>query len=238
MSKDIILAAGFVASGLGATGLTVTVDVWRVTLSNLSASEVVTAGSATEIGDGLYAYRVASADLQTYYYYAVFKTAGTADVKHLFGAQLDFSGNTGDTYARLGAPAGASVSADIAALPSASTIATAVWASATRTLTSISALASELRAAVGLASANLDTQLDALPTANENADALLDRSSGIETSITLRQALRLVLAASAGKLSGAAGATVTIRNVGDSKDRIVATVDADGNRTAVTTDVT
>lgn len=191
MAKDIILAAGFVASGVGATGLTVTVDVWRVTLSNLSASEIVTAGSATEIGDGLYAYRVASADLQTYYYYAVFKTTGTADVKHLFGAQLDFSGNTGDTFARLGAPAGASVSADI----------------------------------------------DALPTANENADALLDRSSGIETSITLRQALRLVLAASAGKLSGAAGTTVTIRNVGDSKDRITATVDSSGNRTAVTTDV-
>jgi ActR/RegA family two-component response regulator len=80
--------------------------------------------------------------------------------------------------------------------------------------------------------------LAALPTANANADALLDRSNGIETGLTLRQALRLISAASAGKLSGAATTTVTIRNVGDTKNRITATVDADGNRSAVTTDAT
>jgi hypothetical protein len=60
----------------------------------------------------------------------------------------------------------------------------------------------------------------------------------VETSLTPRQALRLILAASAGKLSGAATSTVIIRNVGDSKDRITATVDADGNRAAVTVDAT
>lgn len=95
------------------------------------------------------------------------------------------------------------------------------------------------RAAVGLVSANLDTQLDALPTANENADALLDRSAGVETGLTPRQALRLGAAADAGKVSGAGTATVILRNaVADSKARITATCDEDGNRTAVTTDVT
>lgn len=122
------------------------------------------------------------------------------------------------------------------------------------------------RSAVGLASANLDTQLTAIddyidtevaaikaktdnlpaapaavsdiPTANANADALLDRANAVETSLTLRQAMRLMSAALAGKLSGAATASVVIRNVGDSKDRITATVDANGNRTAVTTDAT
>jgi hypothetical protein len=98
--------------------------------------------------------------------------------------------------------------------------------------------AAGVRSAVGLASANLDTQLDALPTASENAIALLDTASGIETSITPRQAIRLILAASAGKLSGAATSTVIIRNVGDTKDRVTATVDADGNRSAVTVDAT
>ena len=39
-----------------------------------------------------------------------------------------------------------------------------------------------------------------VPTANANADALLDRTSGVEASITLRQAMRVVLAAS-GKLT-------------------------------------
>ena len=74
------------------------------------------------------------------------------------------------------------------------------------------------------------------PTADQNADALLDRSDGIETSRTLRQGLRLILAALAGKLSGAATTTVTIRDTNDGINRIVATVDADGNRSAVTLD--
>lgn len=76
------------------------------------------------------------------------------------------------------------------------------------------------------------------PTADETADAILDRANGVETSWTLRQALRVILASLAGKLSGAATTTATIRDVGDAKNRIVATVDADGNRTAVTYDKT
>lgn len=80
--------------------------------------------------------------------------------------------------------------------------------------------------------------LAAIPSAAANATALLDTASGIETSITPRQAIRLILAASAGKLSGAATSTVVIRNVGDTKDRVTATVDADGNRSAVTVDAT
>lgn len=71
------------------------------------------------------------------------------------------------------------------------------------------------------------------------AAAILDLANGIETGLTLRQAQRLEVAALAGKLSGAATTTVTIRNaIADSKDRIVATVDNDGNRSAITTDLT
>lgn len=80
------------------------------------------------------------------------------------------------------------------------------------------------------------SEIAALPTAAANAAALLDLSNGIETSITPRQALRLILAAAAGKLSGAATTTVVIRNVGDTKDRITATVSSEGNRTAVSVD--
>lgn len=60
----------------------------------------------------------------------------------------------------------------------------------------------------------------------------------IEGSITFREAIRLILAASAGKLSGAGtGSTnVKIRDTLDSKDRIDATVDDDGNRTAIALD--
>jgi hypothetical protein len=61
--------------------------------------------------------------------------------------------------------------------------------------------------------------------------------SEIETSFNLKEAFRLVLSATAGKLSGAAGTTITIRNVVDDKNRIVATVDSNGNRTSLTYDV-
>jgi hypothetical protein len=79
--------------------------------------------------------------------------------------------------------------------------------------------------------------IDALPTANENADALLDRANGVETGFTLRQALRLVLSTLAGKISGAGTTNVVIRDVNDSKNRLSAIVDSDGNRTSVTKDV-
>lgn len=48
--------------------------------------------------------------------------------------------------------------------------------------------------------------------------------------------LRILKAAAAGKLSGAATTNVKIRDDADTKDRIDATVDAEGNRTDVTTD--
>jgi len=68
------------------------------------------------------------------------------------------------------------------------------------------------------------------------ATSLLDNSD-IETGYSMRESLRLVLSSAAGKLSGAATTTVTIRNVTDDKNRIVATVDASGNRSAVAYDV-
>jgi hypothetical protein len=83
---------------------------------------------------------------------------------------------------------------------------------------------------------NLDAAISSIPTANANADALLDRAAGVETGITPRQYLRVSLAAMAGKADGLAGATVHYRDQADSKNRITATVDSDGNRSAVTLD--
>jgi hypothetical protein len=75
---------------------------------------------------------------------------------------------TGDAFVRLGAPAGASVSADIADLPTNAELTTALGTADDATLAAIAALnnlsQANVRTAVGLASANLDTQL--LPVAN------------------------------------------------------------------------
>lgn len=69
------------------------------------------------------------------------------------------------------------------------------------------------------------------------AAALLDLANGVEVGLTFRNFCRLMGAANAGKLSGAATTTIVIRNpVADSKDRITATVDASGNRTAFSYD--
>lgn len=84
----------------------------------------------------------------------------------------------------------------------------------------------------------LEAAVGDIPTANQNADALLDRANGVETGWTFREAFRVGLASLAGKLSGAATSTVVIRNVTDTKNRITATVDGDGNRSAVTYDKT
>lgn len=59
----------------------------------------------------------------------------------------------------------------------------------------------------------------------------------LESGFTAQDLLRLVAASAAGKLSGAAGTTVTIRDVSDAHDIIVATVDGDGNRSAIVTDL-
>jgi hypothetical protein len=53
---------------------------------------------------------------------------------------------------------------------------------------------------------------------------------------TLEEAMKICLAALAGKVSGAGTTTVTIRSADDTADRIVATVDTNGNRSAVTLD--
>ena len=76
--------AFYVATKQGVTGLTVTVDVWRVNTS-ASPTQVVTAGSATAVGGGLYLYQLASASVTVEgEYVAIFKTASTTpDQQHI-----------------------------------------------------------------------------------------------------------------------------------------------------------
>lgn len=158
----------------------------------------------------------------------------------------------------------------------------AVWSTATRILTAGTNIvlakgtgvtgfndldAPGVRAAIGMAGANLDTQLAALsandntinnnvlavknktdnlpaapaavsdiPTAAANATALLDGAAGVEAGMTVRQGLRLFAAALLGKANGLATSTVKFRDTNDTKDRISAQVDADGNRYSVTLD--
>jgi hypothetical protein len=169
-----------------------------------------------------------------------------------------YTGNTkqtGDAYARLGAPAGASVSADVAAVKAE----TATIVADTNELQTdlvnggrldllidgIKAQTDLLPASPAATGAAMTLANDAVSAAALKTDAvaeiaagIMDLANGVETSLTPRQAMRLLVAASAGKLSGAATTTIVIRDTADAKDRITATVDSDGNRTAITTDLT
>lgn len=67
-------------------------------------------------------------------------------------------------------------------------------------------------------------------------DNIWDES--METGATARQSMRLSNAAAGGIASGAATTNYKLRDLADSKDRVDATVDEDGNRSAVTLDLT
>jgi hypothetical protein len=65
-------------------------------------------------------------------------------------------------------------------------------------------------------------------------DSILDEP--VEGAYTMRQLLRLMASALFGEASGGGTATITFRDLGDSKNRITATVTANGDRTTVVLD--
>jgi len=62
--------------------------------------------------------------------------------------------------------------------------------------------------------------------------------SPVEGAEKAKETMRLVRSSVAGKLAGAATATITTRDAADTKDRLTVTTDEDGNRLAVSTDAT
>lgn len=80
------------------------------------------------------------------------------------------------------------------------------------------------------------TQLMGLPSSTAIAAAVW--AYVVEGSTTALQWVRLVASVLLGKVSGAGTGTETFRDLADTKDRVVSTVDNDGNRTAVARDGT
>lgn len=84
-------------------------------------------------------------------------------------------------------------------------------------------------------------QIDDLPAgktgyalSTAGVDAIIDEVT--EGTMTLREAVNIMLAALAGKSSGGGTNTLVFNDNADSKPRITATVDTVGNRTAMTVD--
>jgi len=123
-----------------------------------------------------------------------------------------------------------------------------VWAVGTRTLTGFGTLVSDVATAVWSAgtrtlsafgfSVTVGTNNDktGYELSSAGVDAILD--DPVDGSVTLRQSIRLANSANGAKSNGALGPTFNLRDLADTKNRVQATVDADGNRTAVTRDLT
>jgi len=79
VSNPVKFVAFFTANKTGTTGLTVTVDIY-----NPSGSQIVTGGSATAIGGGLYSYTLSTNNSAEGEYAAIFKTTDTTvDSQHI-----------------------------------------------------------------------------------------------------------------------------------------------------------
>jgi hypothetical protein len=148
--------------------------------------------------------------------YYVELTAGELDT--LGAAQLRYkSANTAEAVASVQVVA-FDVFAAASAAPSAATIADAVW----------------------------DEALSGHTTAGTGGKFLGDLTTAtiatavwnfvVDGAYTAKEYYRCMASALFGKLTGASSTSITIRDIGDTKNRITATVDSFGNRTSVTLD--
>ncbi|MBI5598656.1 MAG: hypothetical protein HY890_02835 [Deltaproteobacteria bacterium] len=140
----------------------------------------------------------------------IIRMAGSVTTSKSVATEFSFLivGNTAkEVYDRVGAPAGASLCNDIAQIYGAidTEISTILAAVTDKTGYSLSAT---------------------------GVDAILDEV--VEGTLTLRQMVRIMAAALAGKTSGGGTTTISFTGLDGATTRITATVDANSNRTAAT----
>ena len=74
--------------------------------------------------------------------------------------------------------------------------------------------------------------------ASANDIAIAVWAAVVDGSITAQESIRLMNSVLGGRVSGAGSGTERFRDIANTKDRIISTVDSGGNRTNVTTDLT
>jgi hypothetical protein len=130
----------------------------------------------------------------------VIETYGNASGQHAFDLGTASTAQTGDNYARLGAPAGASVSADIAAIK----------AETATILADTNDIQTRLPAA--LVGGRMDSNVGAISadaTAADNLEAALDGTGGVTITAALTGAITGSLSGSVGSVTGNVGGNVT-----------------------------
>jgi len=186
---DLIFFGQFIDTKTGASGVAPTIDINRITIADGTDTIVVTGGSPSESRNGVYFYRLASASPNLYDYVATFKTASSSvDQQHLAALGLVLP------------------DANISALPLAEDYTAVRAAKLDDILSAVGA-----RTALGMASANLDTQLAALPTDQDVRDAMkLAPTAGTPATGSVDKHLDDLLTN-----TGGAGATSTVITITD-----------------------
>lgn len=245
MSNLTVTARFTKNSGQPATGLTLAqIDLYLVSI-NKSSGAIANVWNpqppTAEVGGGEYLRIYSSADFETFDYRARAQYTGATVLDSIY-AYSHAADNPADPWvmptrtltsfgtlvADIWTHATRTLTASLD--PSAATIAAAVWVAASRTLSAFT-----FSVTVGTNNDKTGYSLSVAGIQAITADIL---AGVIEVGLTLKNALRLIAASAAGKLSGAATTQVKIRStVADDKDRIDATVDSDGNRTNITYDL-
>lgn len=130
---------------------------------------------------------------------------------------------TGDSFARIGAN-GAGLSN--ITLPSGGLANVTAW-----TVALTGNITGNLSGSVGSVTANVSIS-------NTTLGYIWTLTDFIDTGITPKGGMRIILASAAGELSGANSTTIHMTNPAGSSTVITATVDSDGNRTAITVNPT
>jgi len=179
--------------------------------------------TVTERGNGWYSLAITSADTDTLGDWALSITASGADNTDLRD--------------------------EIVVAPASEALLASGFSTLITSLSALDVLALYTASGVDLANDKLDVLLTLVDLIGESQvlmasgiavlmDDTWDEADGIEVGLTKRQAMRLVVAACAGLAAGGGTPSMNYRNaVADTKPRITAAVDADGNRTAIVYDL-
>lgn len=257
VSTAVKFLAFYTETKVGKTGLTVTVDV-----RGHDGTEIVTAGSATEIGDGLYSYTLSSGSTANEgAYVAVFKTAtSTVDQQHIPSLWCIGVGGVENLNATVSSRASqtsldtvddfldtevAAIKAKTDNLPSDPADASDIAASFTSIASTLTTIATYIDTEVAAIKAKTDNLPAApaatgdIPSAATIAAAVFARTFHATkmSGLTFEELAALIACAVLAKCSGMDGVSPIVRNVGDTANAITGTADADGNRTAVTLSV-
>jgi len=233
-----IIQAQFTSSGAPATGLSPTLDGWEV-----GGAKVLDAVGMTETGGGTYYYTWTSYDVTKRYAFIADGTATLgATERYVFGTNAEVYNaitalNTYDPPTRTEATSDKdAIVADIATMQG--NVTSILEDTGTTLPATLSTIAGYLDTEIAAILTDTGTTLPAQIAALNNITVANILAGTVDGSETVLSVLRYALSVLAGLTTGGGTTTRTFKDAGGTKARVTATLDNNGNRTAITLDGT